>query len=223
MNALPKELSEQRRTLLSSYQKASSGILHLGAHAGQERNNYLKLGKPVLWLEANPEIFKILVENISSFPEQSALCGLLGDQDGSEQTFHISNNAEGVSSSIFPFGEYAVGEKSLWPELGLRMISTMTLPTIRLDTLLEGNARDAKDHDFWIMDLQGSELLALAGAVKSLPFCNYLLVEVSSKEVYRGGPTYLDLRHFLEEAGFIAAWEPFLLHDDVLFVRDRGH
>jgi FkbM family methyltransferase len=206
--------------MLLNYQGASTGILHLGAHCGQERNHYQELGKQVLWVEANPEIFKILVENIRSFPEQSALCGLLSDHDGGEQTFYISNNSDGVSSSIYHFGEYAEGKNSLWPELMLKMVSSITLPTVRLDTLLESNAKDVKDNDFWILDLQGSELLALAGAVKSLPFCNCLLTEVSSKEIYLGGPTFRELSHFLEGAGFTTAWEPYLPHDDILFVRD---
>jgi FkbM family methyltransferase len=219
MEELPPHIAASRAAKIREHQARASGILHLGAHTGQEREVYRELGKPVVWVEANPEIFPLLQSNIASIPDHSALCALLGDTDGKEQTFHISNNFEGVSSSVFPFGEYAAGERSLWPELDLKMVSTMMLPMARLDTLLAANNLDARDYDFWVLDLQGAEMLALAGAGQSLPHCRCLLAEVSEKEVYRGGAVYQDLQRHLAAAGFSPAWEPHLPHDNVLFVK----
>jgi FkbM family methyltransferase len=219
MNTLPKHLRESRQSIIGKYQAACTGIFHLGAHMGQERDYYHSLGKPVLWVEANSHIFERLCENIKAYPEQSALCALLGDEDGRSQQFHISNNSDGVSSSVYPFGEYAAGEKSLWPDLGLTMVSTMMLETVRLDTLLIRNKIDAKDYNFWILDLQGSEKIALGGAVISLRCCNHLLVEVSKEEVYRGAPLFDELNQFLKGEGYLPLWEPYLPHDDVLYIR----
>jgi FkbM family methyltransferase len=186
---------------------------------GQERETYRALGKPVVWVEANPEVFVLLNNNIAQIPGQKALCALLGETDGRPQSFHISNNTEGVSSSIFPFGDYAAGEKSLWPELDLQMVATLTLPEVRLDTLLGSNGIRPEEYNFWGLDLQGSEVHALAGAEKSLAHCRALLAEVSEVEIYRGAPLYQDLKSHLASAGFSPAWEPHLPHDDVLFVR----
>lgn len=219
MAELPPHIASSRAAKIREHQTRATGILHLGAHTGQEREVYRELGKPVVWVEANPEIFGLLKSNIAPIPHHSALCALLGDTDGKEQTFHISNNFEGVSSSVFPFGEYAAGERSLWPELDLKMVSTMTLPMARLDTLLAANNLDARDYDFWVLDLQGAEMLALAGAGHSLLHCRCLLAEVSEKEVYRGGADYQDLQRYLAAADFFPAWEPHLPHDDVLFVK----
>jgi FkbM family methyltransferase len=219
MRELPPHIASSRAAKIREHQARATGILHLGAHTGQEREVYRELGKPVVWVEANPEIFPVLQSNITSIPHHSALCALLGDTDGKEQTFHISNNFEGVSSSVFPFGEYAAGERSLWPELDLKMVSTMTLPMVRLDTLLSANNLDARDYNFWVLDLQGAEMLALAGAGQSLLHCRCLLAEVSEKEVYRGGADYQDLQRHLATAGLFPAWEPHLPHDDVLFVK----
>jgi FkbM family methyltransferase len=219
MTELPQHIISLRQAKIREHQAKASGILHLGAHTGQERKTYSSLGKPVIWVEANPHVFQSLRENIKSLPNQSALCALLGSVDGGQQDFHISNNFGGASSSVFPFGEYATGEKSLWPELDLKMVTTITLPSVRLDTLLSDNAVDAQSYDFWVLDLQGSEMLALAGAESSLRHCSFLLAEVSRMEVYRGAPVYEDLQGHLAAAGFFPAWDPYLPHDDVLFVK----
>ena len=70
----------------------------------------------------------------------------------------------GVSSSIFQFGPYGSGERTLWPDLNLNMESEITLPMIRLDTLLKGNDLEVENYDYWVVDLQGAEKLALDGA-----------------------------------------------------------
>jgi FkbM family methyltransferase len=219
MDNLPEDIAGFRRSKIHEHQMAATGILHLGAHMGQERESYRALGKPVVWVEANPEVFESLKNNIAQIPGQTALCALLGETDGRQQSFHISNNTEGVSSSIFPFGDYAAGEKSLWPELDLQMVATLTLPEVRLDTLLGSNGIRSEEYNFWILDLQGSEVHALAGAGKSLAHCRALLAEVSEVEIYRGAPLYQDLKRHLASTGFTPAWEPHLPHDDVLFVR----
>ena len=216
---LPDDIMGFRCSKIHEHQMAATGILHLGAHMGQERETYRALGKPVVWVEANPEVFVLLNNNIAQIPGQKALCALLGETDGRPQSFHISNNTEGVSSSIFPFGDYAAGEKSLWPELDLQMVATLTLPEVRLDTLLGSNGIRPEEYNFWGLDLQGSEVHALAGAEKSLAHCRALLAEVSEVEIYRGAPLYQDLKSHLASAGFSPAWEPHLPHDDVLFVR----
>jgi len=219
MEELPSHISSFRQEETRKHLAKASGILHLGAHTGQEREIYRALGKLVIWVEANPRVFPALQSNISSLPGQSALCALLGDVDGKEQTFHISNNFDGVSSSVYPFGEYAVGEKSLWPALDLKMVSTRTLTMVRLDTLLAAHHVNIAAHDFWVLDLQGSEIIALAGAQRSLPHCRCLLAEVSEKEIYQGAPTYRELERFLADQGFSPAWEPHQPHDDILFVK----
>ncbi len=200
----------------------ASGILHLGAHFGQEAATYAQYDKPVLWVEALPHIYASLEKNIQQYHKQRALCALLGNRDGEQKKFYVSNNMHGVSSSMFPFGEHGSGDKSLWPQLKLAMEGSVTLSTIRLDTLMYRNDIDVADYDFWIVDLQGAELLALQGAGELLSRCNAMYVEISTVDVYRGGVLWPELRQWLIEAGFTAVWEPTMKHDDVLLVRNRA-
>ena len=124
-----------------------------------------------------------------------------------------------MSSSVFDFGAHGDGEASLWKDVGLRMIETIQLPAIRLDTLLAANAVSASDYNFWVLDVQGAEGLVVAGATQSLEGCKAILCEVSCVDVYEGGINFSDLAQLLDEHGFIPLWTPYYAHDDVLFVR----
>ena len=46
------------------------GVVHAGAHEGQELGEYHKLGiKKVIFIEANPKIFKRLEKNCAPYPD----------------------------------------------------------------------------------------------------------------------------------------------------------
>lgn len=208
-----------RFAYLDQYLRISKGIMHLGAHLGQEAEYYSSLDKPILWIEAIPNIYARLIENIKNFNNQTALNALLTDKDNILHTFNISNYLDGVSSSIFEFGKYSEGEKSLWPKHKLHMVDKIDLLSVRLDTLLEANKIDVSRYNFWIVDLQGAELLALKGAERSLKNCDMLYTEVSLDEVYKDGVLYPELVSFLSSQNFIPAFEPTKIHDDVLFIK----
>jgi FkbM family methyltransferase len=95
-----------------SFLKKVSGVIHVGANTGQERNHYASLGLNVVWVEPIPTVFEKLQKNIADLAEQRAYCRLISDQHGREYTFHISDNG-GESSSIFAFGKHP----EIWPEV----------------------------------------------------------------------------------------------------------
>ena len=53
--------------------KQAKGVLHIGAHIGQEAEFYFKCGVPVLWFEGNPNVYQILKININPFKNQKAV------------------------------------------------------------------------------------------------------------------------------------------------------
>ena len=59
-----------------------SGIIHVGANTGQERELYASNGLPVLWVEPIPDVYEKLVSNLRNFPNQLAVQALLYDRDG---------------------------------------------------------------------------------------------------------------------------------------------
>ena len=217
---LSENSQRQREILLNQYLMAARGIIHLGAHRGHEASTYDKLDKPVLWVEAMPDVFSELQTHIQQFKSQQALQGLLSNQAGQTYPFNISNNNGGVSSSLFEFGPYGEGDESLWPTLDLKMVSQITLSSTTLDELLTKHEVAPNPYDFWVIDLQGAEKLALEGALQSLKHCMAMYIEVSTVEVYKKAVQWDELQSWLREQGFIALWEPELEHDDILLVRD---
>ena len=75
-----------------------------------------------------------------------------------EINFYVSNY-DGACSSIYKFTEN-IKKSDLWSNRNHKMINSMKLKTIKLDTLLNSNNIDPKQYNHWIIDLQGSELIA---------------------------------------------------------------
>lgn len=193
------------------------GTVHIGANEGAEAYKYGR--RKVIWIEANPELMPSLLNNIAPYSTQQAHCALLGDGER-DVDFHIASNS-GLSSSVYSFGRYSTGDRSLWPDAGLHMQRSVRLRMETLDSFVESHAIDLSDYDHWVVDVQGAELLVLRGAGKSLAHCKAILIEISTVEVYEGAALYPEIKHFLAMRGFVPLLEPQtvdLKHGDVMFV-----
>lgn len=189
--------------------RQANGVLHIGAHFGQEAFFYNECEAPVLWFEADPHIFSILERNIATFANQTARCKLLGDQNIDSVTFHVANN-EGASSSIFTTRDN--------DQLPFRMENELKLPMYRLDSVL--SEKEVSRFKHWVIDVQGAELKVLLGAGKLLSYCNSLQVEVKNVSDYRDGSSWTDIKSFLQKVGFINLWEIERdAEDSIIFIR----
>lgn len=198
--------------------RMSNGVLHIGAHRGQESALYAKFGKPVIWFEAIPEVAKDLSERLRGVRSQVVHQVCLAESDDEEIEFHISSN-DGQSSSILPFGSEVTGKRGAFRNLGLRTTSRLALKTRSLDSFMHEIGAPAHQFNHWVVDVQGAELLVLKGARQSLQECRSLLVETSTIDLYDGGSSFADVNEFLSSHGFRALWR-CQGHMDVLFLRD---
>lgn len=198
-----------RKRIQTKLISRSRGVLHIGAHAGQEATYYWDQKKPVIWIEALPAIFEELRANIANYPNQQAICALLGETTLDSVEFHIATN-QGASSSI-----YRPNERLNPP---FKMQSTVSLPMVRLDSLISKSLIGEFDH--WVVDVQGAELSVLSGAGELINSCNSIVIEGKEESYYLGGTSYSDLQAHLESLGFMPLWDiEENVEDNVFFVR----
>jgi 2-O-methyltransferase len=173
----------------------STGVIHVGANSGQERELYDLFGLNVLWIEPITDVFRELQSNLQGYPAQSAVQALVTDEDDKEYEFHITNNA-GQSSSIFALKDH----REIWPEVDV--VTTEHLRSTRLDTLLNSGHHDPVLYDTLVMDTQGSELLVLKGAGELLANLRFVKTEAVDFEAYEGCCKVEDLQAYLHHYGF---------------------
>lgn len=197
--------AEIRNNLLSSQQ----GVLHIGAHHGQERYEYNNLNLKVIWIEASAIPFNFLKKNLKKFKNQKALKALLGDKNELKVAFHNASND--ASSSIFKFG-------ADHNDNNLTMITSQEIKMIRMDKLL--SYETLKRFTYWCIDVQGAELLVLKGAGKLIKIPDVIEIEVSTREEYEGAPLFEDLDVFLRDQGLIPLWAPRTKsHENIIYIR----
>jgi len=172
-----------------------SGVVHVGANSGQERDLYHKLGLKVIWVEPIPEVFNLLVANIKGYANQIAYRQLLTDKDEETHTLHLASN-EGQSSSIYELEEH----KDIWPYVNYT--GSLQLKSKKLEALFSEEGINAKDYQALVMDTQGSELLVLKGAVSLLNGFKYVKTEVPDFESYKDCCQLKDIDDFMFSHGF---------------------
>jgi FkbM family methyltransferase len=199
INSLLKTILRRTTKLVSrnsgKYLKKIDGLIHVGANTGQEIALYQKHGLSVVWIEPIPEIFDELQKNLSGFPKQIAVRGLVTDQEGKEYQFNLASN-HGASSSILDFNLH----QDIWPDITFQR--TISLFSKTLPTLLSENNVDLNKYNMMVIDTQGSELLVLNGASNILHHFKYIQTEVPDFEAYKGCCQLTDLQEFFNRHHF---------------------
>lgn len=179
-----------------------SGVIHVGAHRGEELGEHVAAGaKKIVWIEANPDVYQELLVNLKgSDIENNTFCVACSDVDDKTIEFNVvygpdagyMTGNKGCSSMLKPTGRFIP-----WHQ------NTIMVDTITLDTLLARNNLDPADFQLLEIDVQGAELLVLAGARNLLKIVKYVYLEVTySDPDYIGNATFDDIRNFLKGYGF---------------------
>jgi FkbM family methyltransferase len=173
-----------------------TGVLHCGAHEGQEAKTYAKLGvSKMIFVEADPDIFERLKVNLSKYQNAIPVNVCLSDSDGEEVEFKRTNNA-GQSSSIMDLHLH----KQSHPEV--HVVDSIELKTKRLDSLLEELNINVHEFNFINCDLQCAELKALKGLGDKLSYFKYAYLEVNEREMYAGCPLIGEVDAYMKGFGF---------------------
>ncbi len=185
------------------------GIIHIGAHFGQEIPDYIDCGiQDMVMFEPLEDNFKVLAEkakglNANIVGHQVAL----GPEPGKTKMYVSDHNR--ISSSI------------LKPKVHLTHHPNVKFPETEE---VEVNCLDNYDcfnYNFINMDVQGYELEVLKGGKKTLEQVDYVYCEVNRDEVYENNAFVEELDEFLAEYNMervMTSWEG-QIWGDALYVR----
>ena len=199
--------------LRRKYNMKIKGIAHIGAHYGEEIQEYVDNGiQNITVFEPLSNNFNILaqrLENINADIQGYQVA--LGSAKGIA-TMHLSSN-ESQSSSI------------LKPKDHLEHHPDVTFDDteeVEVDVLDNYKLRDV---NFINIDVQGYELEVFKGAVETLKNIDYIYCEVNRGEMYEGNPMVEDLDEFLGNYGFERTethWpETWYKWGDALYVKSK--
>jgi FkbM family methyltransferase len=175
-----------------------TGVVHIGADAGQEVAQYFKHGfEKIILIEANPDSYNLLVSKFGTYPNirifNYAVCDAEGVVD-----FHIHTSRSGSTepASILPMKQFKEIVKTL------HTARTIRVPAITLDALFEKYELAREGYNFLNIDIQGAELLALKGSIRQLSLVDAVVSEVNVVEMYENGAMEADIVDFLAQHGF---------------------
>lgn len=181
------------RTLFPQYNIKPTGILHVGANIGEEAPVYHELGiQKVIWVEANPDLFPKLMENITKYPNPVAYNFAAGDEN-KPITLHISNNGS-QSSSVLELGTHKIAHPDV------HYIEDKEVSMYRIDHAL-GNG-EIEGCDFLNIDVQGFELNVLQGMGGLLSQFHWVYLEVNKESLYVGCALVNQIDDYLEQFNF---------------------
>ena len=172
-----------------------NGVIHIGANEGQEREHYKKYNvNKVLWIEADPNVFKKLKKNISKYKNHIAINYLILDKSQKTQ-FNISN-AQGNASSVLNLLKH----KEMYPEI--KFIKKISIQGYTFALVIKREGINIKNYQALILDTQGSELMILQGANKLLNNFKYIKLECADFEIYKNSPSIKEISKYLKKFNF---------------------
>lgn len=173
---------------------APRGIVHVGAHDGEELADYRRMGLgAVLLIEANPAVFKRLVARAGGERRVVLANVAIADRAGPVQ-LHVTSADQ--SSSILPIAR----SRDYYPSIVETLVVDVEGQT--LDGLLSARGLDPHAYNLLNIDIQGAELLALKGAEHLLRHIEAINVEVNFVELYAGCAEIDDIDDHLAARGF---------------------
>lgn len=174
----------------------AKGVIHVGAHLGQEAPLYDAAGLTrQVWVEPTPDVFERLRSNLPARPEVRAFQAACGDRNGTAPMFVLANRDGGANSLLEP--RTHLDDYPQYPLSG-----TINVPVRRLDDLLSEHGLAPADFNWLTLDTQGFELPVLRGADAVLEHVDAVNTEVFTGEVYSGCTKLAELDAYLAARGF---------------------
>lgn len=185
-----------------------NGVLHVGAHVGEEFELYQQLGiKNIVFFEPLPFVYATLIDRLSPLIKDEsvrAYCYALANFTGEAEIF-VSMDERQVSQS----SSLLAPKEHLTQHPNVKFPTKQLVSVQRMDDIVKGDL-DLGDFNFMNVDVQGYELEVFKGAAKTLEGIDYIISEVNNSETYENCALVEEVDAFLARYGFvreITSWD----------------
>lgn len=178
--------------LYKKYKLNVFGIIHIGAHLGNEHKTYKKHKiNNFIYFEPITDTFEKLKNNVGLKDNVDFHNFALGN-DTKKVEFNVSSN-NGASSSVLK------PKKHLIRHPRVKFTKTITVEMKKLDNV----DFDRKLFNMINIDVQGYELEVFKGGAETLKSIDYIMSEVNRDEVYENCVRIEELDDYLSSFNFV--------------------
>jgi len=179
-------------SIYNKYDMKVTGVLHVGAHHGQEVTEYISKGiKNMVFFEPLPETVAILEEKLSTYAKDNNIIIFPYAAGNEDTTIEMYVSDHTMCSSI------------LKPKVVLTQYPAIKFPEkTNVEMIKIDNAEIDFEFNLMNIDVQGYELEVLKGAAETLKNIDYIYTEINREEVYENAPHVDELDAFLSPYGF---------------------
>ncbi len=187
--------------MIKDYVLDIQGVIHIGAHYGQEYADYVACGiENMILFEPAKSNYKKLLEVLPEKESIKTFNLALGNETG-ERMMYVETANQGKSNSLLPPGTHL----AMYPRIKFDIQDQEMVKIDKLDNIYFYRGL----YNMINIDVQGFELEVFRGAEKTLQSIDIIYTEINLEDVYKGCCQVEDLDDFLKPFGFIR-----ILHKD---------
>ena len=179
-------------SLIIKYDMRISGVLHVGAHFGEEYLSYIDSGiSKVVFIEPLKENFKVLEDRFGAINDVVLINKGAGSEKKELNMYRASNNL--VSSSVLKPKRHLSQHPDVLFDDGQTVIEID-----RIDNML----KEIVPYNFMNVDVQGYELEVFKGAGEFIDRVDFIMTEINRDEVYEGCAQVEEIDEYLSRYKF---------------------
>jgi FkbM family methyltransferase len=172
------------------------GVIHVGAHLGEELPEYLQVGfNKVIFIEANPNLCKQMEEKFAAFDNVKVFNCAIADKSQKVNFYVYASNTTLEASSLLRMNVFDKIVKSL------KLKETIEVDCWTLEDFVRVHHINLQDYNLLLTDIQGADYLALQGAKNILKYFDAVICEVQEIPLYDSYVPKKYIFDFLEENG----------------------
>ena len=198
---------------LEKYSSEINGIIHVGAHTGQEVSAYSKYKNKIILFEPQRNIYKELLKNTKKVEHIECYNFALGSKNEKRKLYKSEGN-KGLSSSV------------LTPELHLKVQPNISFKNFEEIEVKRFDSLNIETLNFLTLDVQGFELEVLKGFGEKLSDIEFIFTEINTKFLYKNNALVSDLDEYLKDYDFVRVFtniDCFNYFGDALYIKKTNN